>query len=191
MNNLLIESIPIIFSSTDLWPFCITFGYFWNYFNFDQYLLSKTLHWKISDGFNLKSFFKKPLYRQNIIVPVREQRNHLLVLLSFLNKLITWGLFHPCFSNALLRPVPPCTFAFYHGMQDDSTWLHTMEKQTNIQNHAHCNFCLNLPSEEKISSSTATYAKHMDTTGRVWVCSPWTWELQLEQVKSTSLSSFP
>lgn len=47
-----------IFSSTDLWPFCSIFGFFfYNYFDFDQYLLSKTLHWKNSDGFNLKSPF--------------------------------------------------------------------------------------------------------------------------------------
>lgn len=44
-----------------------------------------------------------------------------------------------------------------------------MEKQTSKQNHAHCNFYINLHSEEKMISSTVTYAKHMDTTDRLGV----------------------
>lgn len=173
------KAFLLYFSSTDLYHFVAFLAIFCHYFNFDQYLLSNALNWKKSDGFSLKSLFKRPFYRKNIIVPVREWRNHLPVLLSSLNKRIAWGLFNPCFSNALLWPAPPYMFAFYPGMQDDSTerpWLSnnvntaaTHCGKTNKQNPGHKLkiSCLHLHSEKKMSSSIATYAEHMDTTG--WV----------------------
>lgn len=44
-------------SPTDLWPFCSIIGYFLSYFNFDQYLLSKTLNLKKFWWIQLKKLF--------------------------------------------------------------------------------------------------------------------------------------
>lgn len=138
MNNLWVESFPFIFFSTKLWPFCSVFWIFFFLILFistNRYLPSKKaplkkFWWSRLEKLFLKAFF----YTQKIIVPVREQKNHLLAFLSFPNKLIARGLFHPCFSNTLLPTAPnspPYRFAFYPGMQDASTESPWLSNNTN------------------------------------------------------------
>lgn len=53
-----LKAFLFYFSSTELWPFCSVFWLFFVilFVSTNQYLPSKTLHWKSSNGVNLKSF---------------------------------------------------------------------------------------------------------------------------------------
>lgn len=104
------KAFLLYFFSTKLWAFCSIFWNFFYIFHFSKSVSSvknaplKKFWWHRLEKLFLKAFF---IYKK-ILSQSENKRITCWLFLSFLNKLMAQGLFHPRFTNTPL-PTTPCT----------------------------------------------------------------------------------